>query len=230
VVSIGSNYYTYSYKPPVATWDGKYRKIEVRVNQPGAHLSYRKGYYADDPDADVHGQKTPQQGTMQVAMMRGGPEPAELVFKVRVTRGDSTTEQVSASSRPDANRMKPPYRSYKLDALLDIHNVNMPANGDGAHQGSVEFVALVYDAEGELVNSATRVGHLTLPAERYAQLLERGLPFSQSIEVPEKGEYFLRFGVHDVMSDRVGAIEIPVATLKSQQATTARADDNATAQ
>ena len=57
VVSIGSNYYTFSYTPPLPQWDGKYRKIDVRLNQLGAHLAYRKGYYADDPDAEMHGKK-----------------------------------------------------------------------------------------------------------------------------------------------------------------------------
>jgi len=227
VVSIGSNYYSISYTPPQPGWDGKYRKIEVRLNQPGAHLAYRKGYYADDPDAVMPGKKMLPDSPMQIAMMRGGPDPSELLFKVRVTPGEATTDKLDEGGRPDPKRMKPPYFNYALDAVLDIHNVKMPLNADGSHQGSIEFVAIVYDAEGNLVNSATRVGHLTLPEERYAQLLERGLPFHQSIDVPQKGEYFLRFGVHDLASDRVGAVEIPIDALQSRQAMTGSAGQTA---
>ena len=223
VVSIGSNYYTVSYTPPLPQWDGKFRKIEVRLSQPGALLAYRKGYYADDPDADMRGKKVLPVGPMQVAMMRGGPDPSELLFKLRVTPGEAATDKLDEGGRPDPKRMKPPYFNYALDAVLDIRNVKMPLNTDGSHQGSIEFAAIVYDAEGNMVNSATRVGHLTLPAERYAQLLEHGLPFHQSIDVPQKGEYFLRFGVHDLTSDRVGAVEIPIAGLQSRQAMTAAA-------
>ena len=40
-----------------------------------------------------------------------------------------------------------------------------------------------------------------------------GVQFKQEISVPVKGQTFLRVGVHDVTSDHVGAIEIPVSTL-----------------
>ena len=30
------------------------------------------------------------------------------------------------------------------------------------------------------------------------------------IQVPAKGSYFLRLGVHDTATDRVGALEIPI--------------------
>jgi hypothetical protein len=35
--------------------------------------------------------------------------------------------------------------------------------------------------------------------------------FKQEISVPVKGEYFLRIGVHDPATDKVGAVELPVA-------------------
>ena len=229
-IGIGSNYYTLSYTPLERNWDGKFRKVEVKVDKSGARLAYRKGYYADDPDAEMHGKKVLPEGPMQIAMMRGGPDPAELLFKVRVTPGEAATDKLDEGGRPDPKRMKPPYFNYALDAVLDIRNVKMPLNADGTHQGAIEFAAIVYDAEGNMVNSATRVGHLTLPAERYAQLLEHGLPFHQSIDVPQKGEYFLRFGVHDLTSDRVGAVEIPIAGLQSRQAMTAAASQTAPAQ
>ena len=41
-------------------------------------------------------------------------------------------------------------------------------------------------------------------------MLATGLPARQEIAVPVKGNYFLRVGVHDVASDHIGALEIPV--------------------
>jgi hypothetical protein len=41
---------------------------------------------------------------------------------------------------------------------------------------------------------------------------------SQSIDVPVKGTYFIRIGMHDPASNRIGAVEIPVASLQSKQA------------
>jgi hypothetical protein len=41
-------------------------------------------------------------------------------------------------------------------------------------------------------------------------MMQSGLPVKQQIAIPVKGNYFLRVGVHDVASDHIGAIEIPV--------------------
>jgi hypothetical protein len=38
------------------------------------------------------------------------------------------------------------------------------------------------------------------------------------IDVPAAGEYFLRIGVHDLISDRVGAVEIPVSSITPETA------------
>ena len=41
----------------------------------------------------------------------------------------------------------------------------------------------------------------------------QGIAFHQEISVPVKGQYFLRTAIHDMVSDRVGAVEIPVAAV-----------------
>ena len=46
----GSNYYSLSYKPTKEHWDGKFRKIEVRVDEKDLRLYYRQGYYAEIAD------------------------------------------------------------------------------------------------------------------------------------------------------------------------------------
>jgi hypothetical protein len=79
------------------------------------------------------------------------------------------------------------------------------------------------------VNTATRVGRASLPAERFAQLLQHGLDIRQSIDVPVQGNYYLRIGIHDLGSDRVGAVEIPVASLQSRQAMITAAGQSAPA-
>jgi len=51
---------------------------------------------------------------------------------------------------------------------------------------------------------------LDMSEDRYRQLLAHGLQAQEQIAVPVKGNYFLRVGVHDVPSDHIGALEIPV--------------------
>jgi VWFA-related protein len=217
-IAFGSNYYTFSYTPPSGKWDSKYHKIDVKVNQPGLHLSYRRGYYADDPAVDIHGKQHPLPSPMQAAMLHGAPAPSELLFDVRVIPDDGTTDKLAPGSSPDPKLMQPPYRSFTLDTLLDIHFVQMTRASNGEYQGSIEVTVLVYNADGAVVNTKTRIGHFSLPPDRYADLLAHGLPASQSIDIPVKGTYFIRIGVHDPASNHIGAVEIPVAALQSKRA------------
>ena len=41
-----SAYYVLGYKSSNPRRDGRYRRIEVKVNRPGLNIEYRKGYYA----------------------------------------------------------------------------------------------------------------------------------------------------------------------------------------
>jgi hypothetical protein len=46
-------------------------------------------------------------------------------------------------------------------------------------------------------------------------MMETGLQFHQAVSVPAKGEYFLRIGLHDLLVDHVGAVEVPVSAVKN---------------
>ena len=215
-IALGSNYYTVTYTPPSGKWDGKAHKIDIKVNQPGLHLSYRRRYYADGPSEDNHGQPAPRSSAMQAAMMHGAPDPGGLLFDLQVTPVDATTDQVGPGSRPDPRLMQPPYRTYTLDAHLDLHSLTMTPNAAGNYEGTIEYAVIVYDANGDVVNQSARLGHISLPPDRYAQVLAHGMAMRQPIDVPVKGIYFLRVGLHDPASDSVGAVEIPVAAVQAQ--------------
>ncbi len=220
-ISFGSNYYSLSWTPPSGKWDGKYHKIDVKVNHPGLSLSYRRGYYADNPAEENGVHPVAQASAMQAAMLHGAPQPSGLLFEVHVIPEDGTTSKLSPGSQPNPKLMQPPYRSFTLSTRLDIHNVQMTRSAAGAYESSLEFTALVYNVDGDLVNADGRVGHFVVPPDRYADVLAHGLTASVPIDVPVKGTYFIRIGVHDPASNRVGAVEIPVASLQSKQATTA---------
>jgi hypothetical protein len=50
---------------------------------------------------------------------------------------------------------------------------------------------------------------LNLQSAQYEQIMQTGLPLHQEIDIPT-GEVYLRLGVHDLATDRVGSIEIPL--------------------
>lgn len=216
-IRFGSDYYTVSYTPPSGKWDGKYHKIDVKMNASGRHLSYRQGYYADDPTLDDSGKKRVEASTMQQAMLHGAPQPSELLFDVRVTPADGTMDKILPGTIPDPKLMQPPYRNYQLDTLLDIHYMQMAHVGNDSYQGSLELAVAVYNGAGDVVNTMFREVHLNLNPGLYADRLAHGLTGSGAIDVPAKGTYFIRIGMRDPTSNHVGAVEIPVDSLKSRQ-------------
>jgi hypothetical protein len=56
-----------------------------------------------------------------------------------------------------------------------------------------------------------------LTPDDYAKMLTTGMAFHQEISVPVKGQYYIRTAIHDLTSDRVGAKEVPVATIARLQ-------------
>ncbi len=161
-------------------------------------------------------------------MMFGSPAATQLLLSVQATAEEKPVNEPSQGTKPDSKLMKkPPYRRYNLVEVVDVHNVLFTSTSDGVRHGKFEFAALVYDSDGHLANSSSNRMSLDFPADRYATILDRGLRVGQTIEAPLKGDYFLRVGVYDANSDRVGAVEIPVSSLKSQQAMTQGAPDAA---
>lgn len=219
-VANGSNYYTLTYSPTNKVWDERFRAIKVKVDQPGVKLAYREGYYAVDPN---NRNRVAVQGaavalvhptTMATAMLHGGPDESEILFKVRVRPSDAPpTDTVlkSNQSNPDPKvKVEGPFKAYGVDLVPDPKAVSCNLGADGNHHCAVEVWTFVYNSDGEKLITASNRLHTMLTPAQYEKLLSGGMAFHQEISVPVKGQYFLRTAVHDLSSDRVGAVEIPV--------------------
>ncbi len=80
-------------------------------------------------------------------------------------------------------------------------------------QCSFESLIYVYDADGAILNRQGSEYKFNISPSSYASVLRNGLRFGQEISVPVKGDEFLRIGVHDQLSDRVGAVEFPIGAV-----------------
>jgi VWFA-related protein len=213
-IASGSNFYTITYKPVNQVLDTRFRTITVKVDRPGLTLTYRNGYYAVAPDTDSLGKKIEKVSTMQAALMRGGLDATQVLFKVTVAQTPGTDATLPADNQPDAKQMKPPYRHYTVSYSIDVHGIDFNTSRDGNYRGNFEYGVRVYNAGGdEIVNSVSTTVSPILPPTVYRSMLKTGANASQQIDVPATGEYFLRIAVHDLASDRVGAIEVPTVSI-----------------
>ena len=224
--SPASNFYTLAYTPSAAKSGDDFRRIKIKTTQSGVNLEYRRGYYAEQPPkpttapaANVASTSTPAHSpvTMQSAMLRGSPTPSQIVFKARVLPDSTAPTEAPA---PDnhlnpALKNKGPYRLLNIDVAADANAMQFNPTPQATYRGAVEIVTFVYDLDGNVINSVYGTTTVNVTQANYARLLHIGLPFHQQVSVPAKGTWFLRIAVHDLTSDRVGAIELPVAAVKN---------------
>ncbi len=226
IIENGSNYYTIAYSPANTKWDGRYRKIQVRTPQNSFTLTYRRGYFADDPQTSSAISASRVAATqpinsfdpMRTAMMHGAPDPTQIIFQVRVVPASATKEDklapgTAAGSNP--SKMKPPYRRYNVIFAADPRHIHFTKSSNGDYLGEIQFVTYVYDRDGQLITRTGNEVHANLPSSEYAALFRGGLHFVQQISVPDKGDYYFRIGVHDTDGDHVGAVEFPVAAVRN---------------
>ncbi|HEX9199359.1 MAG TPA: hypothetical protein VF865_07360, partial [Acidobacteriaceae bacterium] len=216
----GSNYYTLTYSPTNTEWDARFRAIKIKVEQPGVKLSYRNGYFAVDPNdrnklnAQMAATALTQPTTMATAMMHGGPDPAEILFKVRIRPAGTPAEDAplkSNQTNPDPKvKVEGPFKAYGVDLVPDPKAVSCRVVASGNRHCSIEVWTFVYNSQGERLITASNRLHALLSPSDYAKMLVGGMAFHQQISVPVKGQYYLRTAIHDMVSDKVGAVEVPV--------------------
>ena len=210
----GSNFYTLTYTPTNQVFDTRFRTITVKVDRPNLHLDYRNGYYAIDPATTFTGKKAATVPAMQTALMRGSLDATQVLFRIKVTEAPGTESKLPANNLPNAKQMKPPYRHYSLDYLIDVHGIDFAPSPDGNYRSSFEYGVRVYNAAGdEIVNSVSTTVSPILPPVVYRSMLAGGANAHQEVDVPATGDYLLRIAVHDLGSDRVGAFEVPTASI-----------------
>jgi VWFA-related protein len=209
-VENGSHYYTIGYVP-AADLNGQYRKIQVRVEGHDYKLAYRRGYYADTPDAparDSLGKYPP----LVAAALHGAPPATQIVFKAGVLEGsDTRLKNVQLPEGPAGEMaavMVKPVR-YVVDLTLNPRSLNLDVSADGTRQGKIELALIGYDADGNCVNYVDRTLALSLQAAQYARIEAKGITLLMPIDLPA-GEDSVRVAVEDLAASRTGSLEIPI--------------------
>jgi VWFA-related protein len=239
VVDTGSSYYTVSYTPTNKNWGDEFRHIKVELDKHGYGLEYRHGYRARNRESQeehhlesVRKKKdsgrfipasavTPgsKPGDLQTAMNFGSIPSTELIFTARLAASKDTEKIRKKTPPPLNNYLSADYRSkpfHEFNILYDtdIRKISFKQTLDGVRHGQMDFVAVLYDDRGEIVNSLISTAKLDLTQATYEHFVQAGFALSQPIAIPAKGNYFLRLGIHDAIGERVGAMEIPVDEVK----------------
>jgi VWFA-related protein len=202
------HFYTLSYVPTRPDSDGHFHPISIKVNRPGLHLIYRGGYNDE--------QLSPLDSVLKVRMTQdtmglGTLPSTQLTFDVEVTPSAPNSKASGSRRRLPVDGKTPV--TYNLLYKLDQSQIVFAATQDGTRNASLEFDAAAYDPYGKLVTTLSQTQKLPLTNEEYGEFIATPFQFFQQIDLPP-GQYTLRVGVFDGVSNRFGTLEIPLTVGK----------------
>ena len=207
----GSSYYTIAYAPPKEHLDGEYHKIQVRVDgERGFELAYRRGYYAEKPDASPASQDSASKQFV-AALAHDAPPATQILFEARVVPASDPLLKGASIPSPPPGQMTvkgTPHR-YVIDLTLDAHSLTFNPNPDGSHQAALEIAIVGYDANGQPVNLYQHPFQLGLKDALMQKIMTSGIPLRLAFDLPA-GQVYLRIGVHDLNANRAGSLEVPL--------------------
>jgi VWFA-related protein len=189
----GSTYYTLAYYPENKNWNGKFRKIHVKVNRSGVKLRYRLGYYAVDPRAFAEKNQKQQDSAFALALSPDSPIATGLPFSALVMPPVEATP-----------------KTVRVNFAVDPHAISFEHLPDGLQHATVECTIQAFSAKGKLVRGELTTVKAALKPDTFSKVMQDMFPCQQSIDL-EPGKYYLRLGVRDNRTGLIGTTNAKVA-------------------
>lgn len=187
-VAEGSTYYTLGYYPEDQTANGRFRKIEVKVDRKGIQSHYRKGYFAVDTQA-------PDERTARAEFVRALAPDAPITTSV-----------------PFLARVTPPTKEHKevaVDFSVLPRAIAFEPEGELEH-AELEFVTRIFDTKGKAIGETQAATvRADLKPATYKEVMVHGLRYHQAMNLPP-GKYVLKLGVRDHKSNLIGTLAAKV--------------------
>ncbi len=179
--------YLLGYYPKDETWDGKYRRITVRVNRPGLKVSYRHGYYAHETLQPFDRKEFLAYSRISAAAGYG-PELKDISFKL------AAVPQNSPGGQPE----------LRVDLQVDPAGVRFRTVND-RHAGELRITIFYSDPKGRLLGEEWKTMEMNLLEETYQRVMAGAIPVSIQIPLADPKQ-LIKVVVYDPGNDRVGSI------------------------
>jgi VWFA-related protein len=181
IVQENSSYYVLAYYPPNPKRDGKFHKIEVRVNRPGMTVRSRRGY------ANASG---------KVAVPPKSPLSAELRD---ILESPLPVSGLGMKVFASAFKGTAPNASVLLGVELRGRDITTDANS------SLELAAFAVDVKGKVKASTRETLSMNLKPETKTRVEQSGIRLLSRLNMPA-GRYQIRIGAHDQSGGALGSV------------------------
>jgi len=182
----GSTYYTLAYYPENKEWNGKFRKIHVKVTRAGVKLRHRLGYFALDPKLVAEANQKRKAEVFGKALNLDFPVATALRFHAGVVEPSDKTEN-----------------KVLVNFGLDPHAIAFEKLDDGLQHAVVDCAVQAYTEKGSLIKTEVTTLTLSLKPDTYSRVMQTIVPCQKYIDLAP-GNYLLRLGVMDERTSLIG--------------------------
>jgi VWFA-related protein len=177
-------YYEISYSPTNRSFDGKFRKVTLKVARPGVSVQTRSGYFAMPPG---EGTATFPYEVRLAEAMRAPDPPHDLPVHSRAFRFG-----------PEAGGQR-----YTLVLELPLRSVRFDPDRDPAlERAHFSFMGVLRASWGGVAEKFSQDAPLWLPRNRHDALVQGNAVFMRSFTLPE-GRYRLETAAWDQQSGQM---------------------------
>lgn len=184
IVRDNSSYYVMAYYPPSNKKDGKFHKIEVKVNRPGLTVRSRRGYATEK--SGKNDQKPAKPGQMPAEMFEALNSPLQMSGIV-----------MRAFAAPFKGQQ--PNASVVVGVELSGRDLSLAPNS------KVELSMLAVDNKGKIFGARNDALTMNLRPETKTRVEQTGVRILNRVDLPP-GRYQLRVAARDSERTALGSI------------------------
>jgi VWFA-related protein len=231
----GGRYYTLTYAPTNANYDGHMRHVQIDLAKHGYRLEYRRAYYgnAESKKAEPAREKpviaelaplavTKASDSLFPNMQHGAPIAHQLLFRAHIQPLSQASKATHEQMAKLTDQMEKAREGRKNDAAKSPRAVKLQTYQIdytiAARYPLLEIAAAAYDDDGKILNSA--IERVIDQDNRFPDAKKDGAIYrvKTQFDVPMNAAT-VRVAVRDVATDNVGALEIKLP-LAAESATT----------
>jgi hypothetical protein len=108
-----------------------------------------------------------------------------------------------------------------VNFAIDRGDVRLKEEAEGLHTGRLVISMIVYDRYGNIVTRKDHIVALNIKPDIEKVYQKTGIQLRDWVEVP-RGQYWLRTGVYDTATRRVGTLEVPLSAVKTTDTASVR--------
>ena len=179
--------YLLGYVPTNTKWDGKYRRIEVKVNRKGAQVLYRHGYAGRHETGPIDRQQYMMYTRIASALNLG-----RAIDDVALELGDAAIERTGT-------------RRVLSVALRIMPGAVSLKKIDDRYVGKLEAVSYCGDERNKVVGELWHTIDVNITEENYQRYLRDGVSATMRMELSGEPRY-LKTVLYDYAADRVGSV------------------------